>query len=132
MVVATEEDERIGSPLTPILQQIGHCHLEACEPIGWRRAQPGHHRFGLIGVGDASRHGGRGVHTVAHGESVERVEHRAALITQRGNQIAGQHSRADAVLVADGARIDAVADRLFVGVDERAARQTDVGSATTT
>ena len=68
------------------------------------------------------------MHTVTARELIERVEHRAALIPQRGNQIAGQHGRADAVLVADGARIDAVADRLFVCVDERAARQIFVGS----
>jgi len=68
------------------------------------------------------------VHTVAQGEVVECVQHRAALIPQRDNQIAGQHRRADAVLIADRARIDAMADRLFVGIDERAARQAGVGS----
>ena len=75
----------------------------------------------LVGVGDTSRHRRRGVHTVAQGEVVQRVQHRAALIPQRDNQIAGQHGRADAVLIADRAGIDAMANRLFVGVDQRAA-----------
>ncbi len=65
---------------------------------------------------------------MAAGEVVKCVEHRAALIPQCGNQITGQHGRADAVLVADCGRIDAMADRLFVGVDECAAGQVDVGS----
>ena len=38
------------------------------------------------------------------------------------DQIADQHGRADAVLVAHRRRIDAVADRLLVGVDQRAGR----------
>ena len=118
LVVAAEEDKRIGSPPAPLPQQIGDRDLDAGQPTGRGRAQSRHHRGGLGGVGDASRHRGRGVHAMAHGEVVERVEHRAPLIPQRGNQIAGQHGRADAVLVADGARIDAVPDRLFVRVDE--------------
>ena len=101
-------------------------------PTGRRRPRPrrpirevasarsaGHHRVG-VGV---HRHRRRQVHAVSAGEVVERVGHRAPLAPQGGDQVADQHRRADAVLVAHRGWIDAVPDGLLVGVDQRGARR---------
>ena len=118
IIVPAEENECIGPAQASLLQQIGHRDFEAGQPIWRHGTQPGHHPWASSVSDDATGHRGRRVHTVAAGQVVERVEHRAPVIPQRDNQIAGQHRGADAVLVADGGRVDAVADRLFVRVDE--------------
>ena len=60
----------------------------------------------------------RDVYAVAAGQVVEQVRDAAAGGLRHGRQIAAQHRGADAVLVAHRLRVDAVADRLLVRVDE--------------
>jgi len=121
--VSAGEDHRVGSALVGLRRsQIRHRHIESAQFRRRLGAQPGHHRRRVVGIAHRPRYRCRGVHAVASGKVVECVEHCASLLAQRYDQVAEQHRGADAVLVADRGRVDAVADRLLVRIDQRAAR----------
>ena len=90
--------------------------------VGGSDPQPPHQRIRLGEVGDTHREGVGRVDAVLDGEVVEQVEEGAALRLEGRGQLGQQERGADAVLVADELRRDAVAEGLLVAEAQPVAR----------